>query len=163
MAINIREFEEQDIAQMILIWNEVIEDGMAFPEEEFLDEVSGLAHFKKQTFTGAAIDTETEEIVGLYILHPNNVGRCGHISNASYAVRGDQRGKYVGEALVKHCLLEGKKQGFRILQFNAVVANNAGALHLYKKLGFTQVGIIPQGFYTKEEVYEDIVVHYKEL
>ena len=48
------------------------------------------------------------EIVGLYILHPNNVGRCGHICNASYAVKSQLRGHHIGEALVKHCMEQGK-------------------------------------------------------
>lgn len=30
---------------------------------------------------------------------------------------------------------------------NAVVASNKAALHLYKKLGFIQLGIIPKGFH----------------
>lgn len=28
--------------------------------------------------------------------HPNNVGRCGHICNASYAVSSDARGRHIG-------------------------------------------------------------------
>ena len=40
---------------------------------------------------------ENGEVVGLYILHPNNEGRCGHIANASYAVeRGTRPGAYRG-------------------------------------------------------------------
>ena len=90
--------------------------------------------------------------MGLYILHPNNVGRCGHICNASYAVKSQLRGHHIGEALVKHCMEQGKKLGFRILQFNAVVKSNASALHLYEKLGFTQLGVIPGGFLMKESL-----------
>lgn len=66
-------------------------------------------------------------IVGLYILHPNNVGRCGHIANASYAVDSACRGKHIGEKLVSDCLVQAKKCGFRLLQFNAVVENNIHA------------------------------------
>ncbi|MBR6180439.1 MAG: hypothetical protein IKQ77_04410 [Prevotella sp.] len=53
--------------------------------------------------------------------------------------------------------------GFRILQFNAVVASNIHALHLYKRLGFHQLGTIPRGFLMKDGHYEDIVLHYIEL
>lgn len=85
-------------------------------------------------------------VAGLYILHPNNVGRCGHIANASYAVRGDCRGEHIGEALVKDCLGQAVKAGYRVLQFNAVVAANTHARHLYERLGFTQLGTIKGGF-----------------
>ena len=98
--------------------------------------------------------------MGLYILHPNNVGRCGHICNASYAVRKDRRGQNIGEALVRHCLKTAKELGFRILQFNAVVSSNTAALALYKKLGFIPLGTIPGGFLLKDGSYEDIISHY---
>ena len=138
----------------------IVEDGVAFPQLETLGQESGKAFFESQTFTGVAEEEETGKILGMYILHPNNVGRCGHICNASYAVDRTARGKHIGEILVKHCIAEGKRQGFGILQFNAVVRSNAAALALYKKLGFTQLGIIPKGFLLKSGEYEDIVPHY---
>ena len=101
--------------------------------------------------------------MGLYILHPNNVGRCGHICNASYAVRADARGQRIGETLVRHCLEKGKELGFRILQFNAVVSSNTYALRLYQKLGFVRLGAIPGGFLMKDGHYEDIIPHYHVL
>ena len=98
----IRKYEEKDINKMIEIWNEVVEDGIAFPQEDPLDDVSGKEFFESQSYTGVAEDDG--QIVGLYILHPNNVGRCGHICNASYAVSSKRRGLHIGEKLVKDCL-----------------------------------------------------------
>ena len=135
----------------------------AFPQLELLTAETGNRFFSEQSFTGIAYDGGGGEIVGLYILHPNNVGRCGHICNASYAVKSQLRGHHIGEALVKHCMEQGKKLGFRILQFNAVVKSNAPALHLYEKLGFTQLGVIPGGFLMKDGSYEDIIPHYHVL
>lgn len=158
--IIVREFTYKDIPDIITIWNEVIEDGVAFPQTEFLDDKSSLELFENQSFTGVAIEQETGKIVGLYILHPNNVGRCGHISNASYAVKRGERGKRIGEALVLHCIAKAQDIGFKILQFNAVVSTNAAALSLYKKLGFVQLGVIPKGFLMKDGSYQDIIPHY---
>ena len=87
MYIVIREYQTEDVTAAITIWNQVVEDGVAFPQEENLTEETGDAFFREQTYTGIAVNTDNNEIVGLYILHPNNVGRCGHICNASYAVR----------------------------------------------------------------------------
>lgn len=56
----VRKYDNTDINSMVTIWNEVVENGVAVDDND--------------------------EVVGLYILHPNNVGRCGHICNASYAV-----------------------------------------------------------------------------
>ena len=160
MKIKVRKYTIQDTLAAIEIWNQVVEDGVAFPQEEMLNEETGMEFFEEQSYTGIAYDEESGEIAGLYILHPNNVGRCGHICNASYAVRRDVRGCHIGEKLVTHCLETAKTLGFKILQFNAVVRSNTYALRLYKKLGFVQLGIIPGGFRMKDGSYEDIIPHY---
>ena len=163
MGIIARKFNPDDIESAIDIWNEIVEDGIAFPQMEQLDKQAGLDFFLSQSHTGVAIEEDTGKMVGLYILHPNNVGRCGHICNTCYAVKGSERGKRIGEILVKDSMEQGKKLGFRILQFNAVVSTNEPALRLYKKLGFTQLGIIPGGFLMKDGHYQDIIPHYHVL
>lgn len=160
MQVEIRQYAQQDAGEAAAVWNEVVEDGVAFPQTELLDAQSGHAFFSAQSFTGIAHDVENGEIVGLYILHPNNVGRCGHICNASYAVKGSLRGRHIGEKLVQHCMSKAKELGFGILQFNAVVRTNEPALRLYKKLGFQQLGVIPGGFRMKDGTFEDIILHY---
>ena len=163
MSIVIRAYRESDAHEAAAIWNEVVEAGQAFPQEELLTDASGDAFFKSQSRTAVAVDTDTDCLVGLYILHPNNVGRCGHIANASYAVKGTARGGHIGEALVKDSLAQAKALGFRIMQFNAVVAFNTHARHLYERLGFTQLGTIPGGFRLDDGTYADICPYYKTL
>ena len=161
--IRIREYCCSDAVEAMEIWNSVVREGIAFPQVEELTESIADGFFSSQSYTGVAVDGETGAIVGLYILHPNNVGRCGHICNTSYAVKEGKRGKHIGEQLVKDSLRVGAEMGFHILQFNAVVATNIHALHLYKRLGFHQLGVIPRGFLMKDGHYEDIVLHYIEL
>jgi len=141
MNLTIREYNENDLISMMEIWNEVVEDGIAFPQMESLTLEEAKEFFACQSFS--AVAQWGTEIVDLYILHPNNIGRCGHISNASYAVKSSARGLHVGEQLVRHCLNKGHELGFRILQFNAVVKSNLSAHHLYEKLGFVKY---PGGF-----------------
>ncbi len=160
MNIRIRVYQKEDVQAATAIWNEVVEDKREFPKKDILDESSGNIFFLDQSYTGIAYDTKNEDIVGLYILHPNNIGRCEHICNASYAVKAEKRGLHIGELPVKDCLQKAKELGFRILQFNAVVCSNTAVLNLYKQLGFTQLGVIPQGFLNKDNEYEDIIPHY---
>ena len=159
--MQVRKYTKNDLPDMIRIWNEVVEEGVAFPQEETLDGESGEAFFASQSYTGVA---EGDcKVYGLYILHPNNVGRCGHICNASYAVSSEARGRHIGEMLVKDCLRTGRELGFRVLQFNAVVESNVHARHLYERLGFVQLGTIPGGFRMKDGHYENICPYYHEL
>ena len=162
MDVTIKRYEPKYLPELVDIWNEVVEDGVAFPQEEYLGLTDGAEFFGSQSYTGVAVNGEGKA-VGLYILHPNNIGRCGHICNASYAVRSDQRGRGVGEALVRDCLKEAKRLGFSILQFNAVVETNVRARRLYEKLGFVPLGVIPKGFRMKDGHYENICPYYIEL
>ena len=157
----IRRYEQKDLPDMIRIWNEVVEEGIAFPQEDLLDLESGTRFFGSQSYTG--VFEEGGEILGLYILHPNNIGRCGHICNTSYAVSSKSRGKHIGQQLVLDSLKQGKELGFTVLQFNAVVESNLNARHLYERLGFTQLGTIPKGFRMKDGHFENICPYYIEL
>ena len=163
MDIMIREYRRADLPFMTEIWNQIVGEGNAFPQEEMLSEAEAEAFFAGQTCCGVAQDTESKRILGLYILHPNNVGRCGHICNASYGVSADSRGLHIGERLVKDCMKRAKEQGFRLLQFNAVVASNIHARHLYERLGFEQLGIIRGGFRMPDGSYEDICPYWRAL
>lgn len=161
MDILVRAYTEADIEDILVIWNEIVLEGIAFPQDEPLDKETGREFFASQTYCAVA---ECEgKIRGLYILHPNNVGRCGHICNASYAVSSSFRGRHIGEKLVLDCLKQGKLHGFSVLQFNAVVSTNVHARHLYERLGFIQLGTIPGGFRMKDGSYEDICPYYHVL
>ena len=157
----IRKYRSEDLEQMTEIWNEVVEDGIAFPQEELLNLITGAEFFASQSYCGVA--SEDDKVYGLYILHPNNVGRCGHICNASYAVASYARGKHIGEKLVLDCISTAKEIGFKILQFNAVVESNIHARHLHERIGFKQLGVIPDGFRMKDGHFENICPYYIEL
>ena len=159
--MNIRKYNENDIEAMVRIWNNVVEEGISFPQEECLDMNSARAFFSSQSCCAVAEDNGS--VVGLYILHPNYSGRLGHIANASFAVDCACRGKHIGEKLVSDCLAQAKKLGFNILQFNAVVESNVHARHLYERLGFKQIGTLPKGFRMKDGSFENICLYSHEL
>jgi hypothetical protein len=93
--ITVRKYEEADLPQMIEIWNQVVEDGIAFPQTEPLNEQTGREFFQEQTYAGIA--ELNGSIIGLYILHPNNVGAAG-ISATAHTQSGQDS---EGSALVR--------------------------------------------------------------
>ena len=159
----VRAYEKRDLHAMIQIWNEVVEEGIAFPQEELLGEATGADFFASQTYVAVAEDEASRTICGLYILHPNNIGRCGHICNTSYAVGSACRGRHIGRLLVLDSLYQAKQHAFTVLQFNAVVESNLRARHLYESLGFVQLGTIPNGFRMKDGHFENICPYYHVL
>ena len=69
----IRGYREEDIPAMTAIWNEVVEEGVAFPQEDFLTERTGAAFFGEQSYCGVTQQGESGEILGLYILDRKSV------------------------------------------------------------------------------------------
>jgi len=85
-------------------------------------------------------------VVGTAKTQPNQAGPGAHVANASFMVDPAYGGRGVGRTLGEHVLAEARADGYRAMQFNAVVASNAGAVRLWSSLGFTVVGTVPAAF-----------------
>ena len=157
--LEIRECGSADVPGAAAVWNEVVREGRAFPQTEVLTESAARGFFAAQDFSAAAV--EDGRVLGMYILHPNNVGRCGHQANASYAVASAARGRGVGEALVRHSLDKARELGYRLLIFNAVVEDNTRAIALYEKLGFKRIGRVPGGFVGPDGERDTVLFYYQ--
>lgn len=69
MNIEARTYRSDDVLAMTNIWNQVVTDGIAFPQEDSLTNGKAGSFFASQTHTGVVVDTDSYEIVGLYILN----------------------------------------------------------------------------------------------
>ena len=161
MKIDFRKYEQNDLKKMRQMWNVIIEDGVAFPGMVLLEENEFESMLKYQDDVYCMI--VDQHVVGYYILHPNNIGRCSHVANASYILDKNMRGKHLGEFLVKHSIEMAKELGFKGMQFNAVVESNYAARHIYKKVGFKEIGMIPNGFMLKDGSYSNMYIMYLSL
>ncbi len=85
-------------------------------------------------------------IVATALLQPNKPGLGDHVANAGFMVDPDHAGRGVGRALATHVLEQARADGYRAMQFNAVVETNHAAVELYKRLGFDVIGTVPGAF-----------------
>lgn len=159
--MTIREYTPADLAACTAIWNEIVEEGVAFAMNAPISQGDMAAFLAAQTHVACA--EEDGKILGFYILHPVDVGRRAHISNASYAVSAAARGRGIGRRLVTDCIGSARSLGFHGLQFNAVAKENRAAVALYTKLGFQPVGEIPGGFLRRDGRYDDLVLFFLPL
>ena len=106
---------------------------------------------------------QVRDMVGTYILRPNQRGAGSHVANAAFMVAPDARDHGIGRAMGEHCLKEARRLGFRAIQFNFVVSTNESAIRLWKQLGFKIVGTLPDAFRHPEKGYVDVYVMYRSL
>lgn len=85
-------------------------------------------------------------VVGTASIHPNRDGNGAHIANASFMVDPDYAGMGVGRVLAMSAMARARRDGYRGMQFNAVVETNHGAVKLWTSLGFEIVGTVPGAF-----------------
>lgn len=118
---------------------------------------------------GVAVRSESptiiqgRDIVGTYILRPNQSGGGSHVANAAFMVAPEARGQGIGRAMGEHCLSEARRLGFRAMQFNFVVSTNESAVRLWQQLGFKIVGTLPGAFRHPERGYIDAYVMHRSL
>jgi ribosomal protein S18 acetylase RimI-like enzyme len=93
-----------------------------------------------------AVNEEDGAIVGSSFIKPNQPELGGHVANAAFMVAASASGCGVGRALAEHAIEWARQANFSAMQFNFVVSTNTRAIALWKNLGFSIVGIIPQAF-----------------
>jgi len=103
------------------------------------------------------------EILGTYVLKPNQPGLGSHVCNCGYVVSSAARGRGLASELCIHSQAEAGRLGYRAMQFNLVVSTNDVAVRLWKKLGFEIVGTLPHAFHHSMLGYVDAYVMYKSL
>jgi GNAT superfamily N-acetyltransferase len=102
-------------------------------------------------------------VLGTAKVAPNHLGPASHIANASFMVDPAHARKGVGRALGEHVLELARAQGYRSMQFNAVVSTNTGAVRLWRSLGFAIIATIPEGFRHPTRGYVDLHIMFRDL
>ena len=143
--ISIRKAQESDFDAIWQIFHQVVQQGdtYTFDPETTKEQAHSIWMSDDVTTYVACIDGQ---VLGTYILKPNQSGLGSHVANAGYMVKADVQGKGVGRAMCEHSLEEAKRAGFLAMQFNMVVSTNESAVALWKKMGFSIVGILPKAF-----------------
>ena len=104
-----------------------------------------------------------EGIIGTYYIKTNQPGGGAHVCNCGYIVSPAARGQGLAARLCAHSQDEARRLGYRAMQFNLVLASNAGAVRLWQRLGFATVGTIPEAYMHPTLGLVDAFVMYRHL
>jgi L-amino acid N-acyltransferase YncA len=104
-----------------------------------------------------------DAVMGTAKMGPNHLGPGSHVANASFMVNSDHGGKGVGRALGRYVLDQARADGFRAMQFNAVVATNTVAVKLWQSLGFEIIATLPEGYRHATKGYVGLHIMFRSL
>jgi len=103
------------------------------------------------------------KVLGHYFLMPNRQGGGAHVANCGYMTAEAAAGRGVATAMCRHSLETARAQGFRAMQFNAVVSTNTRAVALWARMGFAIAGRLPGAFQHPAVGFVDLLVMYRSL
>ncbi|MGP3983057.1 GNAT family N-acetyltransferase [Streptomyces sp. KR80] len=112
--------------------------------------------------TVVAVDDDGT-VLGSAKMNPNHMGPASHISSASFMVAPEHAGRGVGRALGEYALNWARTEGYRAMQFNAVVETNTRAVALWRSLGFEVLGTLPEGFHHPVKGYVGLHIMHRRL
>jgi L-amino acid N-acyltransferase YncA len=160
----IREATDEDWQQIWPIFRAICAEGetYVYPFEPTEDE--GRATWMEQPpgLTVVAVDDDGR-VLGTAKMGPNRTGPGAHVATASYMVDAAAAGRGIGRALGEYTKTWAREQGYRGMQFNAVVESNARAVHLWQAIGFEIVGTVPEAFKSPTHGYVGLHVMYQKL
>jgi L-amino acid N-acyltransferase YncA len=95
--------------------------------------------------TIVAVDNDGS-VIGSANTHPIHLGPGSHVANAGFVVHRARRGEGIGRALCRRVLDQARADGYRAMQFNAVVETNTPAIRLWRSFGFQILATVPEAF-----------------
>jgi len=149
------------------IWpivREVVTAGETFTWDRDIGEERARANWMHEPpeRTFVAVDDDGT-ITGTAELHRNQGGPGAHVANAGFMVSSGHGGRGIGRALAVHVLEQARNDGYRAMQFNAVVETNTRAVGLWRSLGFEVLATVPEGFRHPVKGYVGLLVMYRRL
>ena len=144
--LRIRRFQPADWPRLWPLLQATFEAGDTYVFDGSTTEAQALDFWTRQPQMTWVAESAEGELLGTYILKPNQPGRGSHVCNAGYIVAPAARGQGVAQRMCAHSLDEAAALGYQAMQFNFVVSTNMRAVRLWQRMGFAIVGTLPAAF-----------------
>ncbi len=157
---------EADMESLRKLYECIVAEGTSYPHQRPPE----LEEFREYWFRGKTTvvaygkdRAKCAEVLGAFYLKPNWPGRARHVANAGFIVAPEWRNKGLGWLLGATMLDYAKYLGYRSVIFNLVFSKNQLAQHLWERLGFSQIGLIPDAARMDDGSYQDALIMFKSL
>ena len=145
------------------IFQTVLANGRTYALPDTMTEEEAAILWCTGERTAYIAEDEQGRVIGTFYLRDRMPGPGSHVANGGIMVAHEMRGKGYGLALAKEMLNQAKASGYHAIQFNNVVATNSASLAIWRKLGFVEIGKIPDAFQHKDVGLVDTYIFYKRL
>jgi ribosomal protein S18 acetylase RimI-like enzyme len=162
-TIDLRRFEPHDWPAVWAVLEPIFRLGDVYAYPAGISEAEVRSLWVERPLESWVARDEAGQIVGAYYIRPNQLGGGSHVCNCGYAVADSARGRGIAARMCEHSQQAATRLGFRSMQFNFVISSNQSAVHLWKKLGFEIVGMLPEAFRHPSLGYVDALVMFKRL
>lgn len=160
----IRAAQDDDWPQIWPFYRAIAQAGATYAIEPDVSFDQGRAAWMQKppgcTFVAVADDGA---VIGSASVYPNRPANGSHVASASFMVDPARSGLGAGRRLAEHGIDWARRQGFRAMQFNAVVETNERAVALWKSLGFGVLTTVPEAFRHPEHGYVGLLIMYRRL
>ena len=155
-----------DVEPLRELYKVIVAEGSSYPHQRCPDRDEFLGYWFRGKSTVVAYPKDRalhQGLLGAFYLKPNWPGRARHVANAGFIVTPEWRSRGLGWLLGAVMLEYAKSLGYRSVIFNLVFSENATALRLWRKLGFSELGVIPAAVRKDDGSYQDAVIMFKSL
>jgi len=161
--MRIREATSDDWAQIWPFLRDIVRAGDTYTWDRDVTEGRARELWMSTPPARTVVAVDGDTVLGTAKVGPNHMGPASHIANASFMVSPAHGGRGVGRALGEHVLDLARSDGYRAMQFNAVVETNTRAVALWRSLGFEIVATLPEGFEHPAKGFVGLHIMYRTL
>jgi L-amino acid N-acyltransferase YncA len=160
----IRDATAEDWPAIWPFMRRIVAAGETFSWDRDIAEEEARAYWLREPPARAFVAVDPDgTVLGTAEMGPNHGGPAAHVAGAGFMVDPDRARRGIGRALGEHVLRQARADGYRAIQFNAVVEANTAAVTLWRSLGFEVLATIPEGFEHPVEGYVGLLVMYRRL
>ena len=161
--MQIRTATPEDWPSIWQFMREIVEAGETFSWDRDLSEAAARERWYADPPGHTIVAVDDGSVLGTAVTGPNHEDPASHIATASFMVDPAAGGRGVGRALGERVLELARGDGYRGMQFNAVVETNTRAVALWQAIGFEILTTIPEGFHHPTHGYVGLHIMFQRL